>query len=93
MQDSIQLITMGFTVAVSFIAVLAGVLLNNSLTDLRTDHNNRFSDLRDTFRAEIKAATAGLTTLIERHHSEMMLKLSDMDGRLSNLENERRVIR
>ena len=35
---------------------------------------------------------AELRLLIERNHSEMMLKLAEMVGRLTRIENERRIV-
>ena len=105
--DNTQILTIGLTISVSFLAVLAGVLLNSSrLTDLRayTDGrfnatDQRFNDLRDALRAEIRAsqaetrqAIAELKALIEKNHSEMLVRLAEIDQRLTRLEGERRVV-
>jgi hypothetical protein len=39
----------------SIVAVLMGILINNSrLSDLRSHIDNRFDDMRDTWRAELR---------------------------------------
>src|SRR5207248_7184171 len=93
MQENIQLLTMGFTVSVSFIAVLAGVLLNNSrLTDLRVDFHKRFDDQNKRFddqnkridafgdsrRAEMKAVQSQLQGEIKASRSEMHAEMAEI---------------
>jgi hypothetical protein len=43
--------------------------------------NSRVTDLKEVLRAEMPSQIADLRLLIERNHSEMMLKLAEMDGR------------
>jgi hypothetical protein len=74
--NDIQILTLALTVAVTFIGVMLGVLINN----------NRLNDVKDLLRAEIRAEGAELRGLIERHHSEMMAKLIEMDNRILRLE-------
>lgn len=61
-------------------AVLAGVLLNNK----------RLEDFKDLLKANIETRAAardlyGLRVLIEKNHSELLLKISDVDIRISRL--------
>ena len=65
---------------VTIIIVLIGVLLNNTnmnarLGDLRSGMNARLEDIRETLRAEMA-----------KNHSEMLLKLAELDLCLSRLE-------
>jgi hypothetical protein len=49
--DNIQAV---FTIGVSRLAVLVGILVNNSrLSDLRSHMDRRFDDLKATWRAEL----------------------------------------
>jgi hypothetical protein len=54
--------------------------------------NSRVTDVKEVLRAEMHSQIAELRLLIERNHSEMMLKLAEMDGRLTRIENERRMV-
>jgi len=56
------------------------------------DLGKRIDDVRDTLRAEIRASQAELLTVIEKNHSELMMKFMDQDHRLSRLETERRIV-
>lgn len=50
--DNVQAI---LTVSIPTLAVLVGILVNNSrLTDLRSHVDNRFDDLKETWRAELR---------------------------------------
>ena len=84
-----QVIGIVATVSIAFIAVLTGVLLNNG----------RLNDIKELLRGEIKACEAvtradisELRLVIEKNHRELILKLTEMDNRLTRLEGERRVI-
>jgi hypothetical protein len=67
-----QILTVVIAMVVPFLAVFAGVLLNNS----------RLNDVRDTLRAEMRA-----------NQSELLAKFAELDGRLSRIEGERRIVR
>jgi hypothetical protein len=81
----VQILTICVSMAVALLAVLAGVLYNN----------HRLNDVKELLRAEIRAAAAelrvdiqatraevaGLKVLIERQHSEMLLKISEIENR------------
>jgi hypothetical protein len=54
--------------------------------------NSRVTDVKEVLRAEMHSQIADLRLLIERNHSEMMLKLAEMVGRLTRIENERRIV-
>ena len=98
--NNAQVIMAFFTIAVSFIAVLTGVLLNNArLTDLRAYSEGRLTSLEASLRAEIRAsqaethaAIAELKVLIEKNHSETLMRFADIDNRLTRLEDERKVV-
>jgi hypothetical protein len=92
-------------IGVPIIALIFAMVANFSLI-ARMD--KRIDDMRDMLRAEIQTRAphkdltdfradmaewkAELRVLIERNHSEVMLKLSDLDHRVARLEGERRVI-
>jgi hypothetical protein len=42
--------------------------------------------------AKMSAGNADLRLVIERNHSELMLKLADIEGRLTKIGNERRIV-
>lgn len=49
------------TVGIPTIAVLVGILVNNSrLTDLRIHMDSRFSDLKDSIKSEFETSSEGL---------------------------------
>jgi hypothetical protein len=51
----IQILTIALASVPSVVAVLVGILINNSrLGDLRSHMDNRFDDMRDTWRAELR---------------------------------------
>ena len=75
----IRIPTLALTVVVPFFGVLLGVLTNNS----------RLNDVKEVLRAEIRAESAEMRQIIERHHSEVMAKLIDMDNRILRLESQR----
>jgi hypothetical protein len=54
--------------------------------------NSRVTDVKEVLRAEMHSQIAELRLLIERNHSEMMLKLAEIVGRLTRIENERRIV-
>jgi hypothetical protein len=83
--NDIQILTLALAVVVPFFGVTPGVLLNNT----------RFNDVKEVLRAEIQAERADrhaenaeIRTLIERHHSEIMAKLIEMDNRTLRLESQ-----
>jgi len=80
--SNVQILTIAIALATSFLAVLTGVLLNN----------NRLNDVKELLGAKIERSHAQLQLLIEKNHSEILLKLAEMDGRLTRIENERRII-
>jgi hypothetical protein len=89
----VQILTIVIALATSFLAVLMGVLLNNTrLSDLRASLDHRITDSGESVRAQIDASNAELRFLIEKNHSETMLKLADLDTRLSRIEQERRIV-
>jgi hypothetical protein len=90
---NVQVPTIAIALGTSFLAVLTGVLMNNT----------RLNDVKELLAAKIAAGDAELRTqigqnhaelrlLIEKNHSEMLLKLVDIDNRLTKFENERRVV-
>jgi hypothetical protein len=51
----IQAFILALPSVLSIVAVLVGILINNSrLSDLRSHMDNRFDDMRDTWRAELR---------------------------------------
>ena len=54
--------------------------------------NSRVTDVKEVLRAEMHSQVAELRLVIERNHSEMMLKLAEIVGRLTRIENERRIV-
>jgi hypothetical protein len=51
----IQALILALPSVLSIVAVLVGILINNSrLSDLRGHMDNRFDDMRDTWRAELR---------------------------------------
>ena len=50
-----QILTIALASVPSVVAVLVGILINNSrLSDLRSHMDARFDDMRDTWRAELR---------------------------------------
>jgi len=86
---NIQILTIVIALGTSFLAVLTGVLLNNT----------RLNDVKELLRAEIRAAHAemradfgDLRILLEKNHSETLARFAELDSRLTRLENERRIV-
>lgn len=82
-----QLLTIAIAVAAPFLGVLIGVLINNS----------RLNDVKELLSAKVETRAAAkdvyeIRNLIEKNHSEMLVRMSDIDTRLARLENERRVV-
>lgn len=84
--NDLQILTLAVAVVVPFFGVTLGVLLNNS----------RLNDVKEVLRAEIqaeradrRAENADLRILFEKHHSEIMAKLIEMDNRIVRLEAQR----
>jgi hypothetical protein len=75
-------ITIAISLAISFIAVFTGVLMNN----------NRLNDVKELLHAEIKASQAELTSLLVSRFGELDARLIHIEDRLSRLESDRRVI-
>jgi len=95
-----QVLTIAISLVISFIAVLTGVLLNNARlgdikdvlkAEIKATEAKTAADLA-AFKTETISTLSELRVLIEKNHSELMVKLSDMDTRLTRLENERRLI-
>jgi hypothetical protein len=57
------------------------------MADLRTEVRTQSAELRTEFRTEM----VSMHSLIERHHSEIMSKLIEMDNRILRLESQRLV--
>jgi len=106
---NVQVLTIAIALATSFLAVLAGVLLNNTrLNDVRDSLSGRLDDLKDVMAARVETRAAAkdlqelrvasskdlqeLRVLIEKNHSEMLLKIVDIDNRLNRIESERRIV-
>ena len=79
---NVQILTIAIALATSFLAVLTGVLLNN----------NRLKDVKELLGAKIDRSQAQLQLLIGKNHSEILLKFAEIDGRLTRIENERRIV-
>jgi hypothetical protein len=54
--------------------------------------NSRVTGVKEVLRAEMHGQIAELRLVVERNHTELMLKLAEMDGRLTRIENERRIV-
>ncbi len=92
-----QILTLALTVVVPSLVVMLGILINNTrLNDVKELLRERIDLGAAALRAEIKAEgaerhaeNAEMRLLIERHHSEMMAKLIEMDNRILRLESQR----
>ena len=78
--SNVQVLTIAIALATSFLAVLAGVLMNNT----------RLNDVKELLAAKVETRAAArdlyeLRVLIEK-------KFADLDNRLSRIENERRIV-
>ena len=87
--SDVQILTIAIALATSFLAVFIGVFLNN----------NRLNDVKDLLGAKVGESRAqsskevgDLRVLIGKNHSEMLLKLSEIDGRVPRIESERRIV-
>jgi hypothetical protein len=80
--NNVQILTIVLPLATSFIAVLTGVLMNNT----------RLNDVKELLSAKIDKSQSQLQLLIEKDHSETMLKFAEMDNRLTRIEGERRIV-
>src|ERR1019366_1911721 len=85
----IQLLTLALAVSVPLSLLIYS---NSRIGDLRTDMHASINETKETLRAEMRAQFAELLRIIERNHSEVMAKLTDLDNRLTKLENERRIV-
>jgi len=91
--NNVQILTIVLAIPTTFIAVLIGVLLNNArLGDIRDLVNRRVEDAKNVLEAKIDRTESRLQVLIEKNHSETMLKFADLDNRLSRIEGERRIV-
>jgi hypothetical protein len=54
--------------------------------------NSRVTDVKEVLRAEMPSQIAEVRLLIERNHSEVVLKLAEMVGRLTRIEKRRLLI-
>ena len=85
----VQILTICISMAVAFLAVFAGVLINNNrLNDVKELLRANLNDTRELLRAEIKAASAeakadmaDLRLLVEKQHSELLQKIADLENR------------
>jgi hypothetical protein len=81
------------TLALAVIIPLSLLIYSNSrISDVRASIADSATATKETLRAEMHAQFAELRLLIERNHSEVMLKLADVENRLTRLENERRIV-
>ncbi|MBV8846671.1 MAG: hypothetical protein JO307_28015 [Bryobacterales bacterium] len=84
-----QILAIAVSFAGAFLAVLTGVLLNNSrLTDIKEITQREIINAKELLRAEIKASEssthtdiAELRTTVEKQHSELLLKISELENR------------
>ncbi|MGA2592181.1 MAG: hypothetical protein ABSH32_19895 [Bryobacteraceae bacterium] len=77
------------TLAVAIIVPLSMLIYSNSrVSDVRAS----VGEAKETLRAELRAEIAGLRQLIEKNHSELLVKFAEIDGRLTRIENERRIV-
>ncbi|SPF34999.1 hypothetical protein SBA4_1600020 [Candidatus Sulfopaludibacter sp. SbA4] len=98
--SNVQILTTALTVPTAFLAVLMGVLLNNGrLGDIRDLVNRRVEDTKNLLEAKIDKVDAKidnrageLRILMEKNHSELLMKFSEMESPLSRIENERRIV-
>ena len=70
-------------------------LLRREIKAVEASSNAQADLLRaemNLLRAEMQSFRSELIMLMERHHSEVMLKFADMDARISRIEGERRVV-
>ena len=75
------------TVGMPTLAVLIGILVNNSrLTDLRSHMDARFSDMRET----INSLKETMNARFETAHAELLRVEQVMDARLKHLEERER---
>ena len=91
-----QIFTIALAISTSFLAVLIGVLFNN----------NRLNDVKELLAAKIEAVSgkieigragtsqeiAAMRVLLEKNHSENLLRFADIENRLVRIENERRIL-
>jgi hypothetical protein len=98
--NNIQIVTMVLVIPTSFIAMLIGVRLNDARLDgIRDLVNRRVDDFKNLLEAKIENGRAessreigDLCILIEKNHSELLLKFAEMGGRLTRIEGERRIV-
>lgn len=90
-----QLATVCMSLGLSFLAVLIGTFLNNKrLDDIKTLLLVRIEALEKVLTANLSTVAPAkdlyeLRVVVEKNHSEMMLKFTETDNRLSRIENER----
>lgn len=95
--NDIQMLSMTLTVVVPFFGVMLGVLINNTrLNDVKEHLREKINVSNSALRAEMRAENAEMRaentemrSLIEKHHSEIMAKLIEMDNRIVRLESQR----
>jgi hypothetical protein len=84
------------TLALAVIVPLSLLIYSNSrIGDVRASVGEAKETLRAEMRtqaAEMHAQVAELRLLIERNHSEMMLKLAEIVSRVTRIENERKIV-
>jgi len=75
------------TVGIPTLAVLVGILVNNSrLSDLRAHIDSRLSDLRADMDARFKDLRAVMDARFEVAHADLIRVEQVMDARLRHLE-------
>lgn len=91
--SNVQVLTIAIALATSFLAVLTGVLMNNSrLNDVKELLGAKIDRSQSQLHNEIERSQSQLQLLIEKNHSEMLLKFGEIDSRLTRIENERRIV-
>lgn len=79
-----------FTVGMPTLAVLVGILVNNSrLSDLRGYMDSRFSALEKVMDARFEAIEARIEARFEAAHQELLRVEGVLDARLSHIEERR----
>lgn len=84
-----QVFAIAISLGVSFLAVLTGVLINNSrLGDVKDRLVASLTDTKELLAAKVEASQANssrelaeLRLLIERNHSELLVKIADLENR------------
>jgi hypothetical protein len=94
--NNIQILTIAIALGTSFLAVLTGVLLNNTRLNevkelLRAEIRAAHAEMRAEF-AEVRGEFAELRAEMRAQHSDLLGKFAELDTRLTRIENERRIV-